>query len=59
MSVIWMILESGAVLSMMTVMLLGFYAAKKGEGAVIISINAQLSVGGPGLGFHFIPLGCN
>ncbi|KAI0697895.1 hypothetical protein BC835DRAFT_1305047 [Cytidiella melzeri] len=43
MSVVWIILESGAVLSLTTILLLGFYTAHKSAGAVVAAIGGQLS----------------
>lgn len=44
MSVVWIILESGTVLSVGTVFLLAFYTTKKDAGAVVIGINGQTAV---------------
>lgn len=43
-SVVTMILESGATLSFSTVILLGFFAAKKEVGAILVAIVGQLAV---------------
>lgn len=44
MSVLWMILESGAILSFTTIVLLVFYLKKKIAGTVVAAIGGQLAV---------------
>ena len=41
---VWIILESGVILSSSTLLLLGFYAAKKEVGAVVIAELGQVDV---------------
>ncbi len=44
MPIVWIILESGAILSISTVLLLAFYATNKVAGGLVAAINGQLGV---------------